>query len=114
MTTIQEFLDANPKLASELGGVQGNNPGQITIPFTSFTVQYQPGSMLERIVEAYAGVHDAFNSVIWYDSLGNNKHLTGASMVIGEAINWGNVLLATPFAIAVGLPPGLWNTLGLL
>ncbi len=83
-----------------MGGWQGGL-GQ----FTFF--DYQPGSIWDRVAEAYAGPHDMLNSFIWYDSIGNIKAGIDASPLgyIGDIANYTNVLLATPFAFSTLMPP---------
>lgn len=77
--------------------------------------EYTKGSIWDKLAEAYAGTHDTLNSGIWYDELGNGKNLTGTPMgVLGEAGNYMNVLLATPFALSVLLPPEVWNSISTL
>ena len=73
---------------------------------------YDKGSFWDKLAEAYAGTHDTFNSPIWYDNLGNGKNLDGtAAGVVGRIANNANVLLATPFAFSVLLPPEVWNAI---
>ena len=75
-------------------------------------IEYEKGSFLDKLAEAYAGTHDTLNSAIWYDELGNGKSLDGTGMeLIGKAANNANVLFATPFAASVLLPPELWNAI---
>ena len=84
-----------------MGGFQGKL-GQ----FSFF--DYLPGSVWDRVAEAYAGPHDKLNSFIWYDNSGNIKTGLDGSLLgrIGEVTNYANVLLATPFAISTLIPPG--------
>ncbi len=64
----------------------------------------------DKLAEAYSGTHDTLNSFIWYDELGNGKKLDGTLIgEIGNATNISNVVLATPFALSVLLPPEVWN-----
>jgi filamentous hemagglutinin len=91
---------------SPLGGIQGD-VGQI------FGMQYQPGSWQDYLVEAYAGPHDYLNSGFWYDSMGNIK--TSMSMLergFGEALNYVNVITATPFVAASVTPSYLYPQIG--
>jgi filamentous hemagglutinin len=116
LTTITSFIDANQnnsKIVSPLGGVQGGQ-GQFTIPLIGYTHVYQPGSLSDNIIEAYAGTHDALNSILWYNRLGNDKTLTGASEVVGNVTNWTNVILATPVAASIFFTSGAWNAVNAL
>lgn len=106
--SISQFIEQNPKLISPLGGHQGGQ-GQMAIPVIQF--EYASGSFWDKLAEAYSGTHDTLNSIIWYDELGNGKKLDGTLMgQIGATTNMTNVLLATPFALSVLLPPEVWNS----
>jgi filamentous hemagglutinin len=110
-TTLAQFVDQHQELRSPLGGVQGGS-GQMAL---GVQFEYTKGSIWGKLAEAYAGTHDTLNSGIWYDELGNGKNLTGTPMgILGEAANYMNVLLATPFAASVLLPPEVWNTINAL
>jgi filamentous hemagglutinin len=110
--TLAQFIAQNESWRSPLGGHQGGE-GQIGLFGIKFN--YEKGSFWDKLAEAYAGTHDTFNSGIWYDELGNGKNLTGTPMgMLGEAANYMNVLLATPFAASVLLPPEVWNTINAL
>jgi filamentous hemagglutinin len=114
-TTINQFIAANqnnPNVVSPLGGIQGGS-GQMTIPGIG-AISYTPGSLLDNLVESYAGMHDTLNSGTWYDSLGNDKQLTGINQTVGNVTNWTNVLLATPVAGSILLSPGNWSALNAL
>lgn len=75
---------------SPLGGIQGG-PGKI------FGIPYAPGSLVDRFVEVFAGPHDYLNSGYWYNSSGNAYNRSGLSGYFGEALNFANVAVATPF-----------------
>lgn len=73
---------------------------------------YEKGSFWDKLAEAYAGTHDTFNSVIWYDKLGNTKNLDKSLVgTFGDVTNITNVGVATPFALSVFLPPEVWNAI---
>ncbi len=83
---------------SKLGCLQGG-PGKL------FGVPYAPGSMEDHLLEVYAGPHDYLNSRYWYNpNTGNAYNYTGIKAAVGAVLNWGNVLLATPFAAASVTP----------
>jgi len=72
--------------------------------------EYAAGSFWDKLAEAYSGTHDTLNSIIWYDELGNGKNLDNTLIgKVGEAANYTNVFIATPFAYSVLLPPEVWN-----
>jgi filamentous hemagglutinin len=107
LITIAQFIEGNPKLISPLGGHQGWQ-GQMAAPGIQF--DYAAGSFWDKLAEAYSGTHDTLNSVIWYDELGNGKKLDGTLLgQIGATTNMTNVIVATPFALSVLLPPEVWN-----
>jgi filamentous hemagglutinin len=68
---------------------------------------------MDKLTEAYAGTHDMLNSFIWYDSLGNGKSLRDSPVLrtVGNVTNQTNVVIATPFALSVLLPPEVWNAI---
>lgn len=82
-----------PSSGSFLGGRQGGAGSFLGI-------DYKPGSFLDAVVETYAGPHDFLNSPIFYNEAGNNA----ARWRILEAVNAGNIVLATPFAAASVVP----------
>ncbi len=106
--TIEAFIGQHQELRSELGGVQGA-AGQMKL--LGFQFEYAANSFWDKLAEAYAGTHDTLNSVIWYDKLGNGKNLDRTALgQIGNITNSTNVVVATPFALSVLLPPEIWNT----
>ncbi|MEI7469404.1 MAG: RHS repeat-associated core domain-containing protein, partial [Chloroflexota bacterium] len=88
---------AGSKEESLLGGMQ-NQPGKI------MGMSYQKGSIVDYVVEAYAGPHDTFNSPWFYQFTGpyaGSQRPDNPWMVktLGEIFNYSvNVTLATPFA----------------
>ncbi|MES2580332.1 MAG: hemagglutinin repeat-containing protein [Pseudomonadota bacterium] len=108
---LAEFLQSEEgqKMRSPMGGFQGAKG-----LFAFF--DYEAGTIWDIIAEAYAGPHDMLNSNIWYDEQGNIKAgveetITGK---VGNITNYTNVLLATPFALSVLLPPEVWSALMVL
>ncbi|WP_260293455.1 hemagglutinin repeat-containing protein [Sedimenticola hydrogenitrophicus] len=102
---LAKYLHQHPEVISPLGGLQGGD-GQI------FGMPYQPGGWIDRVVEAYAGPHDQLNSGTWYGPDGNIKTgLTEEQRKVGELQNKVNVLIATPYALSILLPPELWQAL---
>jgi len=84
---------------SPLGGQQG---GQGSV----FGIAYQPGSLADRVVEAFSGPHDYLKSGFWYNSQGTiRQNISFVGGIFGEALNYANVLVASPFVIgSVALP----------
>ena len=87
--------------ASPLGAHQGCS-GCI------FGFPYAPGSVPDRIVEAFSGVHDFLNHMHFYNADGTSHdylpQLGKAGSYLGEAINATNVLLAAPIVITSSTP----------
>ena len=107
--TINEFVGQHPEIRSELGGVQGGK-GQFELFGMQF--DYNKGSLWDKLAEGYAGIHDTFNSIIWYDKLGNGRNLNGTLVeTVGNVANTTNVVLATPFALSVLLPTEVWDAI---
>jgi len=105
---LSELVSSKEFLASRspMGGWQGDKG-----KFGFF--DYVPGSLWDKVAEAYAGTHDTLNSGTWYDKQGNIKSGVAETTAgkIGNVTNYSNVILATPFAISVLLPPEVWNAL---
>jgi filamentous hemagglutinin len=91
-----------------MGGHQG---GDGVMGLFGVTIAYQKGSLFDKIAESYAGTHDTLNSLLWYDINGNAQNLDGLAKSAGEASNYVNVGVATPFALSTLLPPEVWNTI---
>ncbi|HEY0269291.1 MAG TPA: hypothetical protein VGC12_08670 [Methyloradius sp.] len=106
--TISQFIDQHQELRSPLGGVQGG-AGQMAL---GIQFEYAAGSFWDKLAEAYVGTHDTLNSIIWCDELGNGRNLSRTLIgEIGEKTNLTNVIVATPFAYSVLLPPEVWNVI---
>ena len=97
---LQKFIADNPELRSPMGGWQGGLG-----KFAFFN--YAPGTIYDRIAEAYAGPHDMLNSAIWYDPSGNIRPGVTGSLLgkVGDITNYTNVFFATPFALPFLVPP---------
>jgi RHS repeat-associated protein len=94
-------FDALHRLAESLLGGRQSGPGKI------FNIGYDPGSTLDRLVEAYAGPHDFLNSWYWYDARGNIDVSVYSSVVsekFGSFLNAVDVVIATPLAITSMVP----------
>ncbi|BEH09273.1 RHS repeat-associated core domain-containing protein [Geobacter sulfurreducens subsp. ethanolicus] len=93
-----EGVTPEEQSVSFLGGQQGGK-GSL------FGIEYSPGSIGDFIVEVYAGPHDYLNSRYWYNNNGNAINHQGVARFFGEALNFANVFVATPFAAASVTPP---------
>ncbi len=60
--SFEKFLVLNEEWRSPMGGHQGGE-GQMVLAGMKF--EYEKGSFLDRLAEAYAGTHDVLNSSIW-------------------------------------------------
>jgi filamentous hemagglutinin len=92
-----------------MGGHQGGDGVMILV---GVPIQYDKGSILDKITESYAGTHDMLNKYIWYNEIGNAKNLENTFVgTVGEISNYTNVVLSTPFALSSVLPPEIVNTI---
>ncbi|MBI3562945.1 MAG: hypothetical protein HY080_14640, partial [Gammaproteobacteria bacterium] len=98
IANLESWLPCDPNTGSPLGGWQGGE-GRF------FGISYQSGSVLDYVVEAFAGPHDYLNSGYWYDSFGDIKQMSNTARYFGEALNAVNVLVATPFVAASVVAP---------
>lgn len=92
---------------SPLGGIQGGQ-GLIKLPLIG-RVEYASGSFLDRVVEAYSGVHDWLNNPWSYNPTTGNfnppvslfgRYLGGSASGVASLMNWVDVPLATPIVAA--------------
>ena len=105
------FSKRSPGAISPLGGRQ-NGPGYLGLTLGGeqvLGINYEPGSILDHVVETYAGPHDYLNSWYWYDN--NTGYIRDGigtiGRVFGEGLNAINVLIATPFAAASVVPDSI-------
>ena len=93
------------------GGIQGYKG-------TLFGNPYTAGSLIDRLIEAFAGTHDFIggNRSGLYDKKGNARR--GRSSTIQALQNtWsatGAIALSAPFAVAEWLSPEVWNAIATL
>jgi hypothetical protein len=91
------------QIESALGGIQGGQ-GIIKLPLIG-RIEYARGSFLDRVVEAYSGVHDWFNNPWGYNPATGNynppsaifgSHLGKSASGVASFMNWVDVPLTTP------------------
>jgi len=94
------------QVESPLGGVQGGQ-GVLRLPLIG-RIAYARGSFLDRVIEAYSGVHDFFNNPWGYDPATGNynpqvsifgRHLEAMGISasrVSAVMNWVDVPLTTP------------------
>jgi filamentous hemagglutinin len=93
------------------GGIQGYKG-------TLFGSPYSPGSLIDRLIEAFAGTHDTIGGKLsgLYDDQGNARR--GRSPTTQALQNtWsatGAIALSAPFAAAEWLPPEVWKAIAIL
>jgi filamentous hemagglutinin len=80
-----------------------------------YTVLFKKVSVYYGLAQSdpidFTGTHDTLNSFIWYDELGNGEKLDSTLLgKVGDITNNTNVIIATPFALSVLLPPDVWNS----
>lgn len=90
---------------SYLGGHQGQGGCLLSCEY----IRYSPGSLVDNVVEAYAGVHDALNHPFFYNSNGTahafaHGKLGALGDLLGQFINGANVVIATPMVAASAVP----------
>ena len=97
---------ANPDFRGWFGGIQGKQGFLFGVP-------YRPGSWQDALVETYAGPHDYLNSWFSYDASGNIRAgMSGLERGVSQALNWTDVILATPFGTASAVPPASHVSVG--
>jgi len=110
--TLIEFLQTNEgkKAIGVTGGIQGYIG-------TLFGTPYAPGSVADRIVDAFAGSHDMIGGKLsgLYDKEGNAAR--GRSRLVSTAHEaWSVVAIApsAPFAMSEILPSEVWRAISIL
>ena len=94
---------AHPDVPSPLGGIQGKEGffGLVISGHVIIGGTYERGSWQDHLVEMFAGPHDWMNSGFFYDQQGNIRQNMGfIEEIFGTALNYTNVLVASPFAFA--------------
>jgi len=109
--TLAEFLrtDKGKEAIGATGGIQGGRG-------TLFGVSYEPGSVVDKLVEAFAGSHDMIGGKLsgLYDIEGNAAR--GRSGLVSSAHEaWSIVAIApsAPFAMSEILPPEVWQAVSI-
>ena len=98
-------------LSAPFGGLQGGDRTWL------FGVSYEKGGAVDKLLESFAGPHDAIggSATGLYNKQGNAAE--GRSDVTKYANEAASVLAlvpAAPFAAAQGLPPEVWKAIGIL
>ena len=97
---------------SLMGGCQGAPRLEDDVRSSFFGLPYPPGSIPDRINEAFAGPHDILRNLTGsYDALGNAVRFTGAMGVIDNVRNYALVIPAAPFAFAALVPTSSYDTI---
>lgn len=107
--TLKEYLQSpeDRKLSGLKVGLQGGDGTLAGNP-------YAPGSWQDQLIENFAGPYDMISGQ-WsgfYDAQGNARR--GQSISASKAYNAWTVAaipIAAPFAMAKGLPPGVWEAI---
>ncbi len=91
------------------GGIQGTKG-------TFFGVPYEPGSWIDKLVEAFSGPHDMIGGQLsgLYDEQGNARR--GRSKLESVLYNrWSEIAvpLSAPFAAADALSPDMWQAISI-
>jgi filamentous hemagglutinin len=99
----------------EMGGLTGGIQGW---KGTLAGRPYEPGDLIDTVIESYAGPHDEIGGkrVGAYDELGNTKR--GRDDLVKKLHDtWsatGAIVLSTPFGMAEALPPEVWKAISIL
>lgn len=110
--TLAQFLETD--LGKSAGGATGGIQGA---KGTLFGLPYRPGSLADKVVEAFAGTHDMIGGK-WsglYDKEGNATR--DRSKFVSTAQNaWSVAAIApaAPFAMSEALPANVWQAISLL
>jgi filamentous hemagglutinin len=109
----QAFLkteDGQKILSAPFGGLQG---GDRTWLFGS---SYDKGGFVDKLLESFAGPHDAIGGSATgrYNKQGNAKEgMSGAENTAYNAASFFALFPAAPFAAAQGLPPEIWKAISI-
>lgn len=107
--SLSEFLKTPEGLA--MGGLTGGVQG---IQGTLAKRPYEAGGWQDRLIEFFAGPHDYIGgqSVGLYDDQGNAvRNRSPALQNIHNSWSVVAIPVAAPFAMAKGLPPGVWQAI---
>jgi hypothetical protein len=64
-------------------------------------INYSPGSVIDKVAEAFSGPHDFLRDLTGsYDALGNVPDFTGMRAVVDNILLWSTIPPVAPFAIA--------------
>lgn len=110
--TLTQYLDTpeGQKMLGATGGLQGAKG-------TIFGYEYAPGSMMDRIVEAFAGTHDFIGGQLsnLYDEQGNAKRgRSSTEAFLYDRWSEAAIPLAAPFAMSEALPQPVWQAISVL
>ena len=90
----------------------------VAIPDASkFGTPYEAGSWQDKLIESFAGTHDMIGGKLsgLYDSQGNIKQgMSPIEKALYDRWAEAAIPVAAPFAAAQGLPPQVWNAIGIL
>ncbi|MDS1140850.1 hemagglutinin repeat-containing protein [Pusillimonas sp. SM2304] len=107
--TLAQFLktDEGKKASGATGGIQGAKG-------TLFGIPYSPGSLADKVVEAFAGTHDMIGGKLsgLYDKDGNATR-DRSKLVSNAQATWSIVAIApaAPFAMSEALPKEVWQAI---
>ena len=90
------------KCDAPLGGCQGTPLRSDDVRARFGPIRYAPGSVFDRVNEAFGGPHDFFRKLTGaYDNLGNsiNIHSSLGRFMDASVMNFANLIPAAPFAV---------------
>lgn len=98
-------------LSAPFGGLQGGDRTWL------FGASYDKGGFVDKLLESFAGPHDAIGGSAsgLYNKQGNAKEGMSATQNTGyDGVSLVAIVPAAPFAAAQGLPPEVWKAIGIL
>jgi filamentous hemagglutinin len=110
--SFEEFIQTpdGEKMVGITGGIQGAK-GKL------FGKDYEAGSWLDQLVEAFSGSHDMIGGKLTglYDEQGNIKRGMGISerQIYDKAVTTTSILPSIPFAVSELLSPEVWKAMSI-
>lgn len=110
--SLTEFLasEQGKPLSGLTGGIQG-------LPGTLAGKPYAPGSLNDKVIEAFSGTHDMIGGKLGglYDEQGNARRgRSDSEKMFHEAWTVAAIPVSAPFAMAEVVPPQVWQAMTIL
>ncbi len=108
---FKKTKEGQEMLSAPFGGLQGGDRTWL------FGTPYEKGGIVDKLLESFAGPHDAIGGSAsgLYNKQGNAKEGMSAAQNAGyNAASLVAIVPAAPFAAAQGLPPEVWKAISIL